>query len=53
MIVPRVGVTIQVSSLHDSSLPSAVRKDFLVGTGVVACGDHTRTHQKERGGEES
>jgi len=37
-------VTIQVSSLLDSSLPTAAREEYEVGAGFAACGCKARTH---------
>jgi len=39
-------VTMQVSPLLDSSLPTAVRQGFCVGAGGAACGGTARTHAK-------
>src|SRR6266852_8257211 len=39
-------VSIQVSSLLDSSLPTAVREEYGVGAGCAAAGCKARTHSK-------
>src|SRR6266436_7272724 len=46
LVSSRIFITIQVPSLRDSSLPSAVRRCFVVSAGCAAAGGTARTHYK-------